>query len=188
MLPRERLAQMIVKQAFIWRKDPPFFRLSSGKESPFYFDLKRITLDPEGAALVGELGYRVIADLPVVGIGGMTFGADPIACAIMHTAYRYGRHLYHFSVRKEPKGHGTGRFVEGNISPGDRVVVVEDVVTTGGSTLLAVERVKEAGLVPEAILVLVDREEEGGLQRLKKEVPRVEVLFKRSELMKITEK
>ncbi len=188
MVLRQRLAQMISKRAFIWRQDPPYFRLSSGKESPFYFDLKRITLDPEGASLVGELAYQAIADLPVAGVGGMTFGADPIACAIMHTAYRYGRRLYHFSVRKEPKGHGTQRFIEGNISTGDRVVIVEDVVTTGGSTLLAISRAREAGLIPEAVLVLVDREEEDGLSRIQAEVSRVKVLFTRSELMELAQK
>ncbi|HEY7726306.1 MAG TPA: orotate phosphoribosyltransferase [Anaeromyxobacteraceae bacterium] len=151
--------------------------LASGRESDFYIDCKRTTLTAEGHVLVGRLLLDRVRRLapPVRGIGGLTLGADPLASAVAaasfleHEAAR-GRGeaqppppIDAFIVRKEPKGHGTGQWIEGRrtIPDGSRVAVLEDVVTTGGSALLAIERCRSEGLEPVACLALVDRMEGG---------------------------
>ncbi|MEE8410472.1 MAG: orotate phosphoribosyltransferase [Myxococcota bacterium] len=146
--------------------------LASGKESDFYLDCKQTTLNAEGASVVGELVFehirRLRADgLAVEGVGGMTLGADPIAVATAVTSHKRGEPLHAFIIRKEPKSHGTRAYLEGakNLGEGARVLLVEDVVTTGGSTLRALERARESGLEPVAILTLVDRQE-GGRENL----------------------
>lgn len=121
----------------------------------------------EGQILVGEVGFRAIqeAGWTPAFVGGMTLGADPVAYAIAHYATRTGAVLDAFTVRKEPKGHGTGRQIEGGLAPGARVVVVEDSVTTGGSLLRALDVVAAHGAVILGVLALVDRQE-GGAERL----------------------
>lgn len=136
--------------------------LASGRESDFYVDGKQTTLNAEGAWLVANL---MLDALPpdVVGVGGLVVGADPIAGAIAALSFHRGRPVHGFLVRKEAKGHGTARFVEGRASlpDGSRVCVVEDTVTTGGSLLKAVERCRAEGLVVVQTLAIVDREEGG---------------------------
>lgn len=146
------------------------FTLASGKKSKFYIDMKATTLSPEGAWLIGKLAVEAIDDyrnklerLEVAGVGGLTLGADPIATAVSLAAYEKGRIWPAFIVRKEPKAHGTSQYVEGteNLKPGAQVVVLEDVVTTGGSSLKAIERLRAQGYDPVAVLTVVDREEGG---------------------------
>lgn len=135
------------------------FRLASGREASFYLDAKQVVLDARGAMLVG----RAILDLlrsrgPLpAAVGGMSIGADPVTSAVVTMAGVEGTDLKGFLVRKEPKDHGTKRFIEGPVSPGDRVVIVEDVTTTGGSSLLAIERAVEYGLVVERLVTVIDR-------------------------------
>jgi orotate phosphoribosyltransferase len=142
------------------------FKLASGKESTFYIDMKATTLHPEGASLVGRLVVEAILEsgLPCEGVGGMTLGADPIATAVSLAAFAKGKIWPAFIVRKEAKDHGTARYLEGseNLRAGAPVVVLEDVVTTGGSSLKAIERIREAGLNPVAVVTIVDRETGGG--------------------------
>ena len=141
------------------------FTLSSGKKSHFYVDLKNTTLHPEGAYLVAQGFYDLVQkhDLHPDAVGGMTLGADPLATALSLVAREKRQTWPAFIVRKEPKGHGTGRYVEGieNLKAGSKVLVLEDVVTTGGSSVKAIERLREAGLQPIAVFSVVDRQAGG---------------------------
>lgn len=139
------------------------FTLASGKQSTLYIDARLTTMSPEGLILIGNLGLKAIrAGWTVDSIGGLTLGADPIAYAVSYTsALAVGEPLRAFTVRKEAKKHGTGKRIEGPFRSGDRVVIVEDVITTGGSALQALAAVKEAGGVVQGVLALVDREEGG---------------------------
>lgn len=163
-------------------------RLSSGRDSDFYFDCKQVSLDPEGLSLLGRLLFAELARLPepVVAAGGMTLGADPLAAAVALTSHGAGRPIHAFIVRKEPKGHGTRAWIEGTgaLRPGAPVAILEDVITTGASTLRAVARAREAGLRVVGVVAVVDREEEGGREHVEREagVP-VRALFGRRELL-----
>jgi len=141
------------------------FTLVSGKKSRFYVDLKSTTLHPEGAYWIGEATVNLLAakNIQVQGVGGLTLGADPLATAISLAARARGLTWPAFIVRKEPKAHGTSKYIEGtdNLPPGADVLVLEDVVTTGGSSIKAIERLREAGFKPVATLTVVDREEGG---------------------------
>ena len=141
------------------------FTLASGQKSTFYVDLKPTTLHPDGAYLIGKLAVEYVKSqgLQIDAVGGLTLGADPIATAVSLAAREVGLSWPAFIVRKEPKDHGTARYIEGveNLKPGARVLVLEDVVTTGGSSLKAIERLREAGYNPVAVLTVVDREQGG---------------------------
>ena len=135
------------------------FRLASGREASFYLDAKQVVLDARGAMLVGRAVLdllRARGPLPRA-VGGMSIGADPVTSAVVTMAGVEGNDLKGFMVRKEPKDHGTKRFIEGPVSPGDRVVIVEDVTTTGGSSLVAIDRAVEFGLVVERVVTVIDR-------------------------------
>ncbi len=146
------------------------FTLASGKKSNFYVDLKATTLHPEGIFQIAEASFRLISEkkLFIDAVGGLTLGADPIATALSLSARTAGVHWPAFIVRKEAKGHGTGKYIEGveNLRVGARVLVLEDVVTTGGSGIKAIERLREAGFNPVAVLSVVDRGE-GGAEAFK---------------------
>jgi len=137
--------------------------LASGRKSNFYFDGKQTTLHARGGLLTGQAFWDIVKqfDGPIHGVGGLTMGADPIATATSIAAKLDGHEVHAFIIRKEPKGHGTGQWLEGrkNLPPGSRVVIVEDVTTTGGSSMKAVDRAKEEGLDVVGIITLVDREE-----------------------------
>ncbi len=137
------------------------FVLASGKESDLYVDLRKVTLNPEGAILIGRLIWERIQGRRVEAIGGMTLGADPIATAAAIIAFQQGQPLNAFLVRKEKKAHGTQKWIEGPVQPGQRVVVVEDVITSGGSTLQAIGRIEKAGLKVELVIAVFDRLEGG---------------------------
>ena len=135
------------------------FRLASGREASFYLDAKQVILDSQGSALVGQAILQLLqsyGSLPAA-VGGMSIGADPVTSAVVTMAGVANLPLKGFMVRKEPKDHGTKRFVEGPVQPGDRVVIVEDVTTTGGSSLLAIDRAMEFGLVVERVVTVIDR-------------------------------
>ncbi len=159
--------------------------LTSGKKSNYYIDGKQTTLDPEGAFLVGELFVDIIKKEfgGAKGIGGITLGADPIISAVMVTGYSRGLRLRGFIVRKEPKGHGTGAWVEGlkGFKPGDEVIVVEDIVTTGHSAITAVEKAQDAGLKVMGIIAIVDRLE-GGRDHIESKGYKLFSLFTKKDL------
>lgn len=144
------------------------FVLASGRRSSLYIDCRLTTMSPEGQLLIGREGLAALRHTgwTVDAVGGLTLGADPIAYAMAHASalaheQGTGAMVRGFTVRKEPKQHGTGKRVEGPFQVGDRVVVVEDVITTGGSALKAVEAIREAGGHVLGVLALVDREEGG---------------------------
>jgi orotate phosphoribosyltransferase len=143
------------------------FKLASGKESDFYIDARLTTMSPEGLALIGPLALSALRKTGWVvdAIGGLTLGADPISYAISYASASSDHPLRAFTVRKEPKAHGTGRLIEGPIGEGDHVAIVEDVITTGGSALRAIEAVRNAKVSVAGVLALVDREE-GGRQAI----------------------
>jgi orotate phosphoribosyltransferase len=135
------------------------FTLASGKKASYYLDCRNVTLHPKGANLVasGMLDViRAAGELPDA-VGGMAIGADPITAAIVTLAGQQDLPLKGFMVRKEPKGHGTGKQVEGPVKAGQRVVIVEDVITSGGSALKAVDAAREFGLVVERVVAIIDR-------------------------------
>lgn len=156
---RERLVALLLERSFRVGD----FVLSSGARSRFYIDCRTTTTHAEGQAVVGRLGLAALRDagLRPDAIGGLTMGADPVAYAIAHASWLANDPVNAFTVRKEPKAHGTGKRVEGCFQSGDRVVVVEDVITTGGSALKAIEAVEAEGGHVIAVLSLVDREEGG---------------------------
>ncbi len=143
------------------------FTLASGRQSTLYIDARLTTLSPDGLALIGPLGVHALASAGwnVDAAGGLTLGADPVSYAIAYASALAGTPIRAFTVRKEAKAHGTGRLIEGPFREGDRVAVIEDVITTGGSALRAVDAIRAAGGEVVGVLALVDREE-GGRQAL----------------------
>jgi orotate phosphoribosyltransferase len=137
------------------------FKLASGKMSSYYLDCRKVTLDSAGANLIADGMLELMGDDLPDAVGGMAIGADPITAAIITVAGRTGRRLKGFIVRKEAKQHGTGRDVEGPVAPGDSVIIVEDVVTTGGSSLAAIEKAEAHGLKVRGVLAIIDRLEGG---------------------------
>jgi orotate phosphoribosyltransferase len=157
MYDREALQQLIRAKALKFGD----FTLASGKKASYYLDCRQITLDAQGAKLVGEGMLELLAgDLPDL-VGGMAIGADPITAAILTLAGIKGLPLRGVMVRKEAKQHGTRKLVEGPFKSGESIVIVEDVVTTGGSSLLAIERCEEVGLKVQRVLAIIDRLEGG---------------------------
>jgi orotate phosphoribosyltransferase len=139
------------------------FTLASGKQSNFYIDARLTTMSPEGLSIIGPLALSALrkTDWRVDAVGGLTLGADPISYAISYASAASDHPLRAFTVRKEPKTHGTGKVLEGPFREGDRVAVIEDVITTGGSALRAIEAVRSAKGIVAGVLALVDREEGG---------------------------
>jgi len=172
-----------LREAFLYSSEPTF-TLSSGRKSRYYIDCKRVTLDPEGAYLIARLVLDAIADDRVDAIGGKTLGADPIAVAAAVVSYQESQPLSAFVVRKDPKGHGALPYIEGAVSRGSRIVVVDDVLTSGASTERTITVLKDAGCEIVKVLVLLDRKE-GGRDRLSAAGYRVEALFTVEDLLKV---
>ena len=183
---REQLRQLLMEKSVRTGE----FTLASGQKSDLYVDCRVSSFDSRGARLIGEAGWACVREqlerenLSAAAIGGMTLGAAPISLAIgMESARQQpDRFLQVFTVRKEAKGYGAGRRIEGNFSTGDPVVVVDDVITTGGSTLRAIDAIESEGGRVLFAFVLVDREE-GGRKALEERGIQVVSLFTRSELL-----
>jgi len=162
MYDRQALQELIREQALQFGD----FTLASGKQASFYLDCRKVTLDARGAQLIGLGMLELLADTNSSGegpplVGGMAIGADPITGSILTLAGMQNIALRGIIVRKEAKTHGTGKFVEGPYQEGEEVVIVEDVVTTGGSSLLAIERCEAVGLKVKRVLAIIDRLEGG---------------------------
>jgi orotate phosphoribosyltransferase len=165
---KTELVEMLYEKSFMYSKKP-IYKLVSGRQSHFYVNCKPTTLHPKGMFLIGHLVFDRVKDLGVQGVGGLTFGADPVAMATAFASYLKGKPMRAFSIRKTQKDHGIVKWVEGDMKPGERVVIVEDVITTGGSALKAVERARAEGLDVVKVIVLVDRQE-GGLEAVQGDV------------------
>ena len=179
---KNRLMEIILAKSFQYSEEPTF-KLVSGGVSNFYFNCKPTMLDPEGKELIGRLIFSTIRDLEVAGIGGLELGSVPISSAVSLISQLEGQPIKEFIVRKEKKEHGIPAKVEGECVVGEKVVVVDDVITTGGSTIKAIEAVQKLGLEVSKVVVLVDREEMNGRLNIEKLCPEVEPLIKRTEVM-----
>ena len=181
---KNRLLEIILEKSFQYAEEP-IFKLVSGGVSNFYFNCKPTMLDPEGKELVGRLVFAKIRDLDISGIGGLELGSVPISGAVSLISQLEGKPIKEFIVRKDKKDHGIPARMEGEFAPGEKVVVVDDVITTGGSTIKAIETVKNLGLKVVKVVVLVDREEMNGRQNIQKHCPEVEALVNRSAVMEL---
>ncbi|PIP42064.1 MAG: orotate phosphoribosyltransferase [Desulfobacterales bacterium CG23_combo_of_CG06-09_8_20_14_all_51_8] len=181
---KEELIHLLCEKSFQYSKDP-VFKLASGKTSRFYVNCKPVTLSPRGMYLIGHLVFDAFSDLHIQGVGGLTFGADPIAMAAAFVSEIKQKPVKAFSIRKTQKDHGIVKWIEGDLASGDRVAIVEDVVTTGGSTIKAVERARAEGMIVSRVIVLIDRQEEGGIGVIRALVPDVVSLITRDELLTI---
>ncbi|MGH2460294.1 MAG: orotate phosphoribosyltransferase [Chloroflexota bacterium] len=159
---RQALLDLIIANAIHFGS----FTLSSGLVSHFYIDCRKVTLSARGASLTGTTMLDLLRDVDIQAVGGMTVAADPVATAIAVESWHRQRPLNAFIVRKEAKGHGLHRQVEGPLKPGDRVAVVDDTLTTGGSIFQAIEAVEAAGATVAAVAVILDRLQ-GGADRIR---------------------
>lgn len=183
---KKRLLELIIEKAFKYSEEP-VFKLVSGRMSNYYFNCKTVALYPEGMYLLGNLIFERIKDLNIKGIGGLTLGADPIAYAVAYTSHLKGKAVEAFVVRKTPKSHGIRpgeQWIEGNVQKGDRVVIVDDVITTGKSTIEAITRALEGGLEIVKVIVLIDRQE-GGKEAIEALGYKVESVITRDEVMEL---
>ena len=183
---REELKQLLLEKSVRTGE----FTLASGKTSDLYVDCRVTSFDSRGARLIGEEGWAAVREklqadgLEADAIGGMTLGADPISLAIGVESARQqpDEFLQVFTVRKEAKGYGAGKRIEGNFQSGNSIVVVDDVITTGGSTLKAIDAIEAEGGKILFAFVLVDREE-GGREALEARGIQVLSLYTRSSLL-----
>ncbi len=180
---KKQLIQLIYEKAFKYSEEP-VFKLVSGRMSNYYFNCKAVTLHPEGMYLIGNIIFDMIQDSRAKGIGGLTLGADPIADAVAYTSYLKKEPVEAFVVRKTAKAHGTMQWIEGNITAGDSVVIVDDVITTGKSTIEAINKAKEAGLQIVKVIALVDRQE-GGRENIEALGYKVDAVVTREEVMEL---
>jgi orotate phosphoribosyltransferase len=178
---KDRLIRLILEKAFKYDREPTF-RLASGRMSNYYFNCKTVTLHPEGMYLIGNIIFGMINGAGIAGIGGLTLGADPIADAAAYTSYLKNRPIEAFVVRKTAKAHGTMQWIEGNVTAGDKVAIVDDVITTGKSTIEAITKAKDGGLDIVKVIALVDRQE-GGKENIEALGHTVETVVTREEVM-----
>jgi orotate phosphoribosyltransferase len=171
---RGRLRDIIRQKSFSTGGD---FKLASGAASKFYFDMKKTMFDPEGAALIADVLFDLIKDDGVEQVGGLEIGAVPIATAVAMRSWPE-RPIAAFFVRKEPKGHGTNRMIDGQYKDGARTILFEDVTTTGGSAMRAVKAVRERGGEVRKIVTIVDRLEGAGANLAKEGIELVAVFTK----------
>jgi len=178
---KQELIKLLCQKSFQYSEEP-VFKLVSGRMSSFYVNCKPVTLSPRGMFLTGHLVFEAIRNASVSAVGGLTFGADPIAVATAFASELKGQPLKAFSIRKTQKDHGIVRWIEGDMTPGERVAIIDDVATTGGSTIKAIERARSEGLEVVLAVVLVDRQE-GGLENIRAHVQDVSAIVTRDELL-----
>jgi len=177
---KRKLARLLLRLSY---KEGDF-TLTSGKKSDYYFDCKQTALNAEGGYLIGRLFVEMLKGYDVDGVGGMTLGADPLITGVTVVSFLEGRPLPGFIIRKKSKGHGTDQYLEGlaNFREGDKVVLLEDVCTTGGTLITAARRVRDAGLEIRGVLAVLDREE-GGREKLRQAGLELDSIFTRQELL-----
>ncbi len=167
MQHKQAIIDLYLKRALL-RGD---FTLASGKKSTFFLDSKQVTLHAQGLALISQALLDAVSDLEYDAVGGLTLGADPIVSGMVTLAATSKPDLLGFLVRKETKDHGTQKFVEGPVKPGQKVIIVEDVVTTGGSALKAVDRIIDFGCEVVCVLGICDRLEGGAAAFADRKLP-----------------
>ncbi len=178
---KAELIDMLCKKSFKYSKEP-IYKLVSGRMSQFYVNCKPVTLCARGMFLAGQLLFEEIKNDDVTGVGGLTFGADPLAVATAFASELKSRPINAFSIRKTRKDHGMIRWIEGDVQPGERVAIIDDVATTGGSTIKAIERARSEGLEVVRAVILVDRQE-GGIDNIRRHVAHVSSIVTRDELV-----
>ena len=178
---KEQLIKILVERS-VKLADTPEFKLASGKTSRVYIDCKKTTCNARGKVLIGNLIFDRISNLDVNAIGGLTLGADPIANAVSYASEIKGLPVNTFIVRKEAKKHGLRKTIEGDVNAGDKVIIVDDVITTGASTIQAIKKAKTFGLQIVKVIVLVDRQE-GGKENIEKTGIPCESIMTKSELI-----
>jgi len=178
---KKQLIELLCRKSFKY-SETPTFKLVSGRMSRFYVNCKPTTMSPRGMYLTGHLMVEVIKDSGASAVGGLTFGADPIAMATAFASELKGWPVNAFSIRKTQKDHGIVKWVEGDIQPGEKVAVIDDVATTGGSTIKAIERARSEGLEVVQSVILVDRQE-GGMDNIRAHVSDATAIITRDELV-----
>ncbi len=178
---KKELIEILCRKSFKYSQEP-VFKLVSGRTSRFYVNCKPTILSPRGMYLTGHLVFEALKDSGVSGAGGLTFGADPIAVATAFASELKGFPIKAFSIRKEKKTHGTSQWIEGDMEAGEKVAILDDVATTGGSTIKAIERARSEGLEVVKAIVLVDRQE-GGMENIRRAVPDATAIVTREELV-----
>lgn len=187
--PRDQLLRLLTQHSFQYSAEP-IFTLASGRKSRYYINCKQTTFMAEAMPLLGRLLFEQIKVIEqqdgerIAAVGGLTLGADPITCAVAYHSALQGTPIQAFSVRKEPKGHGAQKWVEGFERPGARVVIIEDVVTTGASTLKAIDGALHAGFQIVKVLALVDRQE-GGREELQRKGYDLEAIYTTEDLLRV---
>lgn len=181
-MQRKELIDLLVSKSLKVAEEP-VFNLASGIQSKVYIDCKKTTQSAHGMVLIGNLIFNKISDLDVDAIGGLTLGADPIANAVSYTSRIKEHNIDTFVVRKTAKEHGLKKTVEGGVEKGSKVVIVDDVVTTGQSTIEAIKKAKKFGLEIVKVIVLVDRQEEGGKENIQKQGIDFESIVTKEELL-----
>jgi orotate phosphoribosyltransferase len=176
---KNRLREILLKKSVVLGRE---FTLASGKTSNFYVDARITTLDPEGATLCGRIFLRMLDEFKVDSVGGYSIGADPIVTAIAVLSHLENRPLQAFIIRKEEKGHGTRKMIEGNFRQGDRVALFDDVITSGGSIIKGAKQVEAQGGKVEVIMAVLDREE-GGRETIESQGYRFLSIFKKKDLL-----
>lgn len=182
MTHRDRLLELLRERSL----ETGDFVLASGARSSYYIDCRRTTMHAEGQVLVGQLGFELLkgSGLDPDSVGGLTMGADPVSYALAYTSWLAGDPLNAFSVRKQAKEHGRGKRIEGSFEPGQRVVVIEDVITSGGSALEACAAVEAEGGEVVGVMAVLDREA-GGREAIESAGYRVLSLLRIAELLKV---
>ena len=182
----KRLLEILLQKSFKYSEEP-IFKLVSGRMSNYYINCKTTTLDPEAMLLIGHLFYNKVKPLHINAIGGLTLGADPIAFAAAMVSGMQDDAINAFVVRKKAKEHGLMKWIEGNVQEGNKVVIVDDVVTTGQSTIDAIDRARESNLNVIKAIALVDRQE-GGRENIERKNISFESVFTKDDLMNLYKK
>jgi len=179
MSNKQQLLSLLKKEAFLKKR----VKLSSGKISNFYIDVRKVSLSPKGVYLISQLVFGLIKNESIQAIGGPTLGADPMVSGVCLLAYKNKKRLKGFLIRKSPKKHGRQKLIEGQeLKPGMKVVIVDDVATSGGSLIKSIEVLRKAKIKVVKAVVVVDREE-GASENLKKLSCPLVSLFKKSDFL-----
>ncbi|MDJ0985437.1 MAG: orotate phosphoribosyltransferase [Desulfobacterales bacterium] len=178
---KAELIELLCQKSFKFSQEP-IYKLVSGRMSQFYVNCKPVTLSARGMFLAGHLLFESIKDEDVNAVGGLTFGADPLAVATAFASELKAKPINAFSIRKTQKDHGMIRWIEGDVAPGERVAIIDDVATTGGSTIKAIERARSEGLDVVKAVIFVDRQE-GGLDNIRQHVSNAASIITRDELV-----